>query len=45
VGQPPTDHVDPNDLTGLTRRYLKEAFQEVGQVQRSLEVKMGLRLA
>jgi CBS domain-containing protein len=44
AGQPPTDHIDPNDLTGLTRRYLKEAFQEVGQVQRGLEARMGLRL-
>jgi CBS domain-containing protein len=44
AGQPPTDHIDPNDLTGLTRRFLKEAFQEVGQVQRGLETRMGLRL-
>ena len=29
-------HVDPNELSELTRRYLRDAFREVAAVQKSL---------
>jgi CBS domain-containing protein len=35
-GDEPSDHVDPNELTELTRRYLRDAFREVAAVQKSL---------
>jgi CBS domain-containing protein len=35
-GDEPNDYVDPNDLSELTRRYLRDAFREVTAVQRSL---------
>jgi CBS domain-containing protein len=35
-GDEPSDHVDPNELSELTRRYLREAFREVAAVQKSL---------
>jgi CBS domain-containing protein len=35
-GDEPDDHVDPKELSELTRRYLREAFREVAAVQKSL---------
>jgi CBS domain-containing protein len=35
-GDEPSDHVDPNELSELTRRYLRDAFREVAAVQKSL---------
>jgi CBS domain-containing protein len=35
-GDEPNDHVDPQELSGLTRRYLRDAFHEVSAVQKSL---------
>jgi len=35
-GDEPDDHVDPKDLSELTRRYLRDAFREVAAVQKSL---------
>jgi CBS domain-containing protein len=35
-GNEPNDYVDPNELTELTRRYLRDAFREVAAVQKSL---------
>ena len=35
-GNEPNDYVDPEELTELTRRYLREAFREVAAVQKSL---------
>jgi CBS domain-containing protein len=35
-GDEPSDHVDPNELSELTRRYLRDAFREVSAVQKSL---------
>jgi CBS domain-containing protein len=35
-GNEPSDHVDPMELTELTRRYLRDAFREVAAVQKSL---------
>jgi CBS domain-containing protein len=35
-GSEPDDHLDPEELDPLTRRYLRDAFREVGAVQRSL---------
>jgi CBS domain-containing protein len=35
-GDEPNDHVDPKDLSELTRRYLRDAFREVAAVQKSL---------
>jgi CBS domain-containing protein len=35
-GNEPNDYVDPKELTGLTRRYLRDAFREVAAVQKSL---------
>jgi CBS domain-containing protein len=32
----PDDHLDPEELDPLTRRYLRDAFREVAAVQRSL---------
>jgi CBS domain-containing protein len=34
-GDEPDDHIPPNDLDPLTRRYLRDAFREVEAVQRS----------
>jgi CBS domain-containing protein len=41
-GEEPDDHLNPKDLTPLTRRYLRDAFREVTAVQKSLGG--GLRL-
>jgi CBS domain-containing protein len=35
-GNEPNDHVDPTQLSELTRRYLRDAFHEVAAVQKSL---------
>jgi CBS domain-containing protein len=35
-GSEPDDHLDPDELDPLTRRYLRDAFREVAAVQRSL---------
>jgi CBS domain-containing protein len=35
-GNEPNDYVDPNELSELTRRYLRDAFREVAAVQKSL---------
>ncbi|HEX5821035.1 MAG TPA: putative nucleotidyltransferase substrate binding domain-containing protein [Solirubrobacterales bacterium] len=35
-GNEPNDHVDPKELSELTRRYLRDAFHEVAAVQKSL---------
>jgi CBS domain-containing protein len=35
-GGEPDDHLNPEELDPLTRRYLRDAFREVGAVQRSL---------
>ncbi len=37
-GDEPDDHVDPNELSELARRYLRDAFHEVAAVQKSLSV-------
>jgi hypothetical protein len=36
MGNEPNDHVDPKQLSVLTRRYLRDAFREVAAVQKSL---------
>jgi CBS domain-containing protein len=35
-GNEPSDHVNPTELSELTRRYLRDAFREVAAVQKSL---------
>jgi CBS domain-containing protein len=35
-GTEPSDYVDPRELSELTRRYLRDAFREVAEVQKSL---------
>jgi CBS domain-containing protein len=35
-GTEPDNHIDPNQLDPLTRRYLRDAFREVTAVQRSI---------
>src|SRR5512132_2258973 len=35
-GNEPNDYVDPKELSELTRRYLRDAFREVAEVQKSL---------
>jgi CBS domain-containing protein len=35
-GDEPDDHLDPEELDPLTRRYLRDAFREVATVQRAL---------
>ena len=34
AGEPPDDHLRPDDLSPLTRSYLKDAFRAVAAVQR-----------
>jgi CBS domain-containing protein len=36
-GDEPDDYIDPESLNPVTRRYVREAFHEVGTVQRSLK--------
>jgi CBS domain-containing protein len=36
AGRPPHDHLDPQELNPLTRRYLREAFRSVAAVQRDV---------
>ena len=40
-GDEPDDHVDPNELSELARRYLRDAFHEVAAVQKSLSSELG----
>jgi CBS domain-containing protein len=41
-GQQPDDYVDPNELSALTRSYLKEAFRAVASVQKRIAADVGL---
>ena len=45
AGLEPDDHLNPDDLSALTRSYLKEAFRAVASVQRHLaaELSLGMR--
>jgi CBS domain-containing protein len=43
AGRAPDDAIDPRTLEPLTRRYLKEAFRAVADVQRGLVNQLGLR--
>jgi CBS domain-containing protein len=45
AGVEPDDHLNPGDLSALTRSYLKEAFRAVASVQKHLaaELTLGLR--
>jgi CBS domain-containing protein len=45
AGEPPDDHVSPDELSGLMRTHLKEAFRAVSSVQRrvSTELHAGAR--
>jgi CBS domain-containing protein len=45
AGCGPDDHVDPNELSQLTRAHLKEAFRSVASLQRRIatELKPGVR--
>ncbi len=36
LGDEPNDYLDPEELSELTRRYLRDAFREVAAVQKSL---------
>ena len=38
----PNDSIDPRELAPLTRRYLKDAFRAVADVQRGLANEFGL---
>lgn len=42
AGVEPDDHLDPGELSVLTRSYLKDAFRAVASVQRSLGAKLAL---
>ncbi len=45
AGQTPDDHVDPNQLSALTRSHLREAFRAVASVQKRIaaELSFGAR--
>ena len=45
AGVEPDDHLDPDELSALTRSYLKEAFRAVASVQKRLaaELSLGVR--
>jgi CBS domain-containing protein len=45
AGLEPNDHVNPDELSALTRSYLKEAFRAVASVQRRVaaELSLGVR--
>jgi len=45
AGLEPDDHLNPDDLSALTRSYLKEAFRAVASVQRHIaaELSLGVR--
>jgi CBS domain-containing protein len=45
AGMEPNDHVNPDELSALTRSYLKEAFRAVASVQRRVaaELSLGVR--
>ncbi len=42
AGSEPDDFVDPNELSTLTRSYLKEAFRAVAALQKRLSSELGL---
>ncbi|ARA92051.1 hypothetical protein AWN76_001940 [Rhodothermaceae bacterium RA] len=44
AGQPPDNHVAPESLSGLERRYLKDAFTLVRQLQSALQQRFQTRL-
>jgi CBS domain-containing protein len=45
AGRDPDDHINPDDLSALTRSYLKEAFRAVASVQKRIsgELSLGVR--
>jgi CBS domain-containing protein len=45
AGRDPDDHLNPEDLSALTRSYLKEAFRAVASVQKRIaaELSLGVR--
>ncbi len=45
AGVEPDDHLDPSELSALTRTYMKEAFRAVASIQRdiSAELRLGVR--
>jgi CBS domain-containing protein len=45
TGSEPDDHLNPNDLSRLTRAHLKEAFRAVAAVQKKIaaELSLGVR--
>ncbi len=45
AGREPDDHLDPSDLSRLTRAHLKEAFRSVAAVQKQIaaELNLGVR--
>jgi len=45
AGRDPDDHLNPKDLSALTRSYLKEAFRAVASVQKRIaaELSLGVR--
>jgi CBS domain-containing protein len=42
AGRDPDDHINPEDLSALTRSYLKEAFRAVASVQKRIAAELGL---
>ncbi len=44
AGLEPDDHLNPDDLSALTRSYLKEAFRAVASVQRHIAAELTLRV-
>jgi CBS domain-containing protein len=45
AGRDPDDHINPDELSALTRSYLKEAFRAVASVQKRIsgELSFGVR--
>ncbi len=45
AGEEPDDHVNPGELSGLTRSYLREAFRAVASIQKRVanELSLGVR--
>jgi len=41
-GREPDDHLDPDELSALTRSYLRDAFRAVASIQRSVAGRVGL---
>jgi CBS domain-containing protein len=42
AGLEPDDHVNPDELSALTRSYLKEAFRAVASVQKRIAAELSL---